>query len=341
MVKKSVSDILKERILKTIEESNKLPWESPWYYRYAMNYSTQHQYTGINRWLLPVGEYMSAKQLQRYNKTNGTEYKFMKGIKWREVLFMKDCIVGVKRDDLSSEALSTIMNGGAVREGSNTYYMDKEGRLVKKYLVRKYYRVADITYFEDKNGNKPPSKVEGADAIIEFENTEPDKIIENYCKRSGVKIEDKYHNEAYYTQELDCVCVPNIREFKSVEVYYSTIFHELIHSTGTKGRLNRDSYVEYHKSNQERSEEELIAEMGACLLCAEAGIHTLDYSGESEYFTIKNSEAYIKSWYMYLKDTDIDIVSIASKAEKAANYILGVSSSESSEIDDDTVSISK
>lgn len=338
---KSVSEILKDRILKVIEDDNQLPWMRPWFYRYAYNYWTDHQYTGINRWLLPVGEYMSAKQLQAYNKKNGTNYKFVKGIKWEYVLFMKECVVGVRKGELNADEIASIMGGGFIRHGTNLYYYDeKDGKLKKKYLVRKYYRVANIKYFQDENGNTPPSKIEGEESIVEFEYSEPEAIINNYCSLEGVQIMHDVHNEGYYRQSEDCVHVPAKTEFKSPEVYYSTVFHELVHSTGTPNRLDRESLRDYGLQRRIRSEEELIAEMGACLLCSEAGIHDITAEGESDYFTMVNSEAYIKSWYEWLKGTDIDLVSIASKAEKAYQYVMGVYSHQF-EKEEDTVSVLK
>lgn len=335
---KSVSDILKERILKVIEEENTLPWTKPWFHRYAYNYWTDHQYTGVNRWLLPVGEYMSAKQLQAYNKKNGTNYRFVKGIKWEYVLFMKEVITGVRKGELSDDVIANIMQGGYARQGINLYYYDeKEGKLKKKYLVRKYYRVADIKYFQDENGNTPPSKIEGDEAIVEFEYSEPESIIERYSALEGVQVINDVRNEAYYMESTDCIHVPPKTDFKSPEMYYSTVFHEMVHSTGTPSRLDRETLKSYRKVRN-RSEEELIAEMGSCLLCAEAGIHSLSTEGESDYFTVTNSDAYIRSWYEWLKDGDVDIVSIASKAEKAYQYILGVCSKEDND-EEDTISV--
>lgn len=338
---KSVSQILKERILRVIEEDGELPWTKPWFYRYAYNYWTDHQYTGVNRWLLPVGEYMSAKQLQAYNKKNGTDYKFVKGIKWEYVLFMKETQVGVKKGELSPSDISEIMQGKKLIISGNKYFYDsKSGKLKKSYLVRRYYRVANIKYFQDENGNCIPSKIDGENAIVEFEYSNPEAIIENYARKEGVQLMHDVSNQGYYSPAEDTIHVPEKTEFKTPEAYYSTVFHEMIHSTGAKNRLARESLEDYSSDVTIRSEEELIAEMGACLLCAEAGLHEIKLDGEAESFTVKNSEAYIKSWYKWLKNTDVDIVSIASKAEKAYQYALGYFSENlDGEDDEDAVSI--
>ena len=64
------------------------------------------------------------------------------------------------------------------------------------------------------------------------------------------------------------------------------------------------------------SNEELVAEMGAAMLCGVTGI---------ENRTLENSAAYLKTWIARLKSDSRLIVTAASAAQKAANYILGTS----------------
>lgn len=67
------------------------------------------------------------------------------------------------------------------------------------------------------------------------------------------------------------------------------------------------------------SREELIAEMGSAFLCAEAGIES----------TLANSAAYLKGWLEALKGGARMIVTAASAAQRAADFILGQSIQES------------
>jgi antirestriction protein ArdC len=53
--------------------------------------------------------------------------------------------------------------------------------------------------------------------------------------------------------------------------FYQATFHEFMHSNGHPKRLNR-SDVQSSPSNEEYSKEELVAELGAVILCNEAGI---------------------------------------------------------------------
>src|SRR5207248_10783292 len=106
--------------------------------------------------------------------------------------------------------------------------------------------------------------------------------------------------------------------------FYSTIFHELIHSTGHVSRLNRKGI---NKSGEgfgslTYSEEELVAEVGASFLNAKAGI-----VGQ----TIENSTSYSSHWLAALKNEKRMIILAAGQAQKAADYILNVQTSKDSE----------
>jgi antirestriction protein ArdC len=109
--------------------------------------------------------------------------------------------------------------------------------------------------------------------------------------------------------------MPSIGLFRSSEEYYSTFFHELTHSTGHKSRLGRDGFESVQSFGSESySKEELVAEVGAAMLCGVTGI---------ENRTLGNSAAYLKTWIERLKSDSRLIVTAASAAQKAADYILG------------------
>ncbi|SKB01761.1 Antirestriction protein ArdC [Prosthecobacter debontii] len=126
-----------------------------------------------------------------------------------------------------------------------------------------------------------------------------------------------------YRPGTDSVNMPEGRYFDNETVYYSTLFHELAHSTGHASRLSRKSLIENKGINadgdtarQVYAEEELVAEMGAAFLSAHAGIEE----------DAANSAAYLQSWINALKSKDARtwIIRAASQAQKAANYILNI-----------------
>jgi len=126
-----------------------------------------------------------------------------------------------------------------------------------------------------------------------------------------------------YRPSSDTVHMPERGYFTSEEAYYSTLFHELAHSTGHQSRLARKSLLENKGIDAEGearkvyAEEELVAEMGASFLSAHAGIMATE---------LPNSAAYLRGWIDALKSKDAKgwIIRAASQAQKAAGFILNV-----------------
>lgn len=122
-------------------------------------------------------------------------------------------------------------------------------------------------------------------------------------------------SRAFYRPSSDSITIPEPETFDSPAEYYSTLFHEFTHSTGHKSRLNRPGITETHYFGDEiYSKEELIAEMGAAMLCGIVGV---------ENKTIKNSASYIQSWLSKLRNDEKLVVHAAAAAQKAADFIQG------------------
>jgi antirestriction protein ArdC len=122
-------------------------------------------------------------------------------------------------------------------------------------------------------------------------------------------------DKAWYSPSNDAVGMPARDLFHSSEEYYATEFHELAHSTGHAKRLHRENFdnpVSYGSDSY--SKEELVAEMTAAMLCGVAGI---------EQKTLENTAAYLKTWIARLKSDSRLLVSAASQAQKAADFIQG------------------
>jgi len=129
------------------------------------------------------------------------------------------------------------------------------------------------------------------------------------------KIQHIAQDRAYFTPFLDTVTLPPRISFDTPEEYYSTAFHELGHSTGHKSRLNRGESEGVHQKfgDEVYSKEELVAEMTAAFLSAEAGIIQN---------TIDNSSAYLQSWINVLKGDSKLLIRASSLASRASDYIL-------------------
>jgi antirestriction protein ArdC len=107
--------------------------------------------------------------------------------------------------------------------------------------------------------------------------------------------------------------MPARSRFVDVPHYYSTLFHELVHSTGHASRLNRTFGDRF--GDELYSKEELVAEMGAAFLCAIAGI--------ANERTDRNTTAYIQNWIAALEEDNRLIVHAAANAQRAVDLILG------------------
>ena len=119
---------------------------------------------------------------------------------------------------------------------------------------------------------------------------------------------------AAYSPRTDIVRMPKPERFDSNEAYYSTLFHELAHSTGHTDRLGRKGIMDTVMfGSTTYSREELVAEMGSAFLCGEAGILEP---------CIDRSSAYIAGWLKALKNDRKLVVTAAAQAQKATDFIL-------------------
>ena len=117
-----------------------------------------------------------------------------------------------------------------------------------------------------------------------------------------------------YNTEMDTVRIPPISSFDSPNEYYSTLFHELSHSTGHNKRLNRD--FKNHFGSDPYAEEEIISEMSASFLSGIAGVDVYNK-------TIENSTAYIHHWVNRFQENTKLIIRLSSQAQKSSDWILG------------------
>ena len=115
-------------------------------------------------------------------------------------------------------------------------------------------------------GVEPLSK----DALNDIEPIEKaENILINYWTRENITVEHKAGNDAYYSPNRDLIHLPLFEQFKNANEYYSTAFHESVHSTMKESRCNR---AEDRKGklaafgSNEYSKEKLVAEIGSASL---------------------------------------------------------------------------
>lgn len=125
----------------------------------------------------------------------------------------------------------------------------------------------------------------------------------------------EYGGRAFYVPSLDIITVPPKSAFTELDEFYSTLFHEMGHSTGHESRLDRFGKFGTSEAfgTHTYGREELVAEMTSAFLQAYSGIVTAQ----------ENSAAYINGWMRTIKEDPRAVVWAAGRAQKAADLILG------------------
>jgi antirestriction protein ArdC len=279
---KNVYQMVTDRIIEQLENGI-IPWEKPWtgVRDGAFNRVSKKSYSLVNQCLLNhTGEYATYKQ-------------------WAE-------LGGQVRKDEKSEIVVfwKVLNvEDETEDGEKT---------VKHIPLLKYINVFHI------------SQVDGVEPLkqAELKHNDPieegEKILNDYWKRENIKVEHSISDKAYYSPSSDLIHLPILEQFKNANEYYSTAFHESVHSTMAESRCNREAELKGKIAafgSEDYSKEELVAELGAASLMNVVGMETPK--------TFKNSSAYIQNWLHVLKNDVKFIVSASSRAEKAVKYILG------------------
>lgn len=294
-MKIDVYQMVTDRICEMMEQGF-IPWDKPWAMVRTSAWSgcDGHIYSLVNQFLLadPDKKYKSWEELE-------------KDIAGEWVTFKQ-----------------AIDRGGCVRKGEKGRRIvfftmlpekDKDGNETKKFFPflkwTTVFKIAQCEGIEQKFHKD-------ADCLYDFNpNQTADEVVADYIDREKVKLKVKKSNRAFYSPDSDTVTVPLPEQFKDNAEYYSTLFHELTHSTGHPKRLNRISKAAAF-GDDDYSAEELVAEIGSASILATLGIENAR--------TFRNSAAYIQNWLKALRNDKKLIVSASGKAEKAIKLILGI-----------------
>ena len=203
------------------------------------------------------------------------------------------------------------MLGGFVRQGEKgfpiiywQFIVDEETE--KKIPLLRYYTVFSLS--QTVGIDAPPIVAQTFNPIEKCE-----EIVSGMVNRPKIEL---VGNVAAYFPSVDLVKLPARQWFSQPEEFYSTEFHELIHSTSHPSRLDRkmeEGPARFGSASY--SKEELVAEIGASFLNAKAGISSA---------TLENSSSYIANWLRVLRNDKKMIVCAAAQAHKSADYILGI-----------------
>src|SRR4051812_8106271 len=157
---------------------------------------------------------------------------------------------------------------------------DEETKEKRRFVKPLYYRVWEINKQCTGLNSKRSHETYDHDPIQKAE-----EVFKSYIDSPLYTFNS---GQVVYYPEADRINCPPMKGFQWPEEYYCTLFHEMIHSSGHQSRLARLGITTKGVSFGDKciQKEELVAEMGAAMLCRVAGI---DNS------TIENSVSYIGS----------------------------------------------
>lgn len=126
-------------------------------------------------------------------------------------------------------------------------------------------------------------------------------------------------HSAYYRPSEDVIQMPERGLFTgtdtttATEAVYATWLHEGIHATGHRSRLDRNFSGRFGR--EERSAEELVAELGSAFLCADLAVTP----------TLRDDHAhYIAHWLEIMRGDKKAIFTAAAAANRAVEYLHGL-----------------
>ncbi len=282
-----VYQIITDKIINLLE-SGVVPWRRPWTSTgLPRNLVSKKPYRGVNVFLLSASKYISPFWLtmRQANKLGG---HIRKGEESTAVVFWKIEDAKARPEDLDAA--------------------EKEQKTRRRFLLR-LYRVWNLEQCElpqavrdklPKMDTHQHDPIEAVEKIIAGMPNPPEIV------RGGSK--------AYYSPLTDRITLPPRELFETAAEDAATTLHEISHSVGHEKRLAREGITEVAPfGSPVYSREELVAELSAAFLCAEAGISNA---------VLPNQAAYVAGWLKKLRDDRRLLIHAAAQAQRGADFIL-------------------
>lgn len=287
------------------------PWDRPWDASVGLprSMSTNKLYRGINVFILGL-EAMEKGYSSPYWGTYDHIAERSGGVREGRGWVFPDAAEGESRGVRKGEKGTTIVWASRIARKDRDKETGEE--VTRTFYMLKTFNVFNAEQADGLAEKYHPKGTEREHTPIE----ECEAIVAAYRERGGPPIEFG-GDRACYVPLLDRVHLPYAKDFNGDEEFYSTLFHEDTHSTGHKKRLNRDGIVNMtgHMQGELYAEEELVAELGAAMLCGIAGI---------EKVTEARSAAYLGNWLDVFKKDRTVFYRAAQAAQKAVDHVLGV-----------------
>lgn len=247
-------------------------WQKCWSSTMPRNLSSQRDYRGINTLLLWIQQ-----NDKGYAVGDWLSFKQAKDLGGNIKKGERGCrIIFFKRIDKEVEN----------RKGETE---------IRQTLMAKYSTVFNVSQIERLDKEKLQE--------VQREHQEAQELIE----QSGASI---IGGQPSYSPSQDVIRMPEAASFNTLDEYYATTLHELVHWSGNESRLDRSFEDSKTWGDEAYAAEELVAELGSAFLSAQCGIQ-----GKLQH------AKYLNNWIKVLKNDNKAIFRAASKAREAAEFI--------------------
>lgn len=311
-------DLFAEMMIEKIESIRK-DWRKPWFTEEALQWPCNlsgREYNGMNAIMLlihcekegyKIPRFCTFECVQRLNKSDKDNQEKPR--------------VSVLRGEKSFPIMLTTFTCIHKDSGEKIKYDDykklsdnekKEYNVYPKMQVFRVFNVAQTNLQEARP--KLWQKLEKEYSLPKIENGEyfsfapVDALIKDNLWICPIK--PQHQDNAYYSISRNEIVVPEKEQFKSGEAFYGTLFHEMTHSTGAEGVLDRIKPTTF--GSAEYAREELVAELGSALVAQRYGMTK---------HIKEDSCAYLKGWLDKLKESPQFIKTTLLDVKRAASLI--------------------
>ena len=287
-------ELIVNELIQALESGQTNLWRKEWSVRGGFrNVLSGHQYKGSNPALLCMQSSVRNWHLPL----------FIGGGQARSI----NCTI--KKGSKSARILQPIQRSFETKEKDENGDV-KMGQFMS-YKCVPVFNVADVRGLDDEASLKLEKLID--DQVLTAKPRELDDRVKDAHDRlfqweKQINTLVKGGDRAYYRESSDEIVIPKRYNFKNDESYLATFAHEAIHSTKHKTRLNRKDLT--------YANEELVAELGAYLVCNRLQISNLD---------TMNHAAYLEAWCPMLKSDPKILFKSLANASKAADMVIGES----------------
>lgn len=314
-------DLFADMMIERIETISK-DWSKPWITEGSLGWPKNlsgREYNGMNALMLllhcekngyKIPRFCTFDCVQRLNKP--TEKQAKEGVELPRVSVNR----GEKSFPVMLTTFTCIHKESKEKIKYDDYKMlsDEEKKMYNVYPKMQVFRVFNVQQTNLQEARPELwNKLANGDAIKSDEGDkmsfEPmDVMIRD--NRWICPIKPMHQDKAYFSISKNEIVVPEKAQFKDGESYYGTLWHEMTHSTGIEGQLDRIKPAAF--GSDEYAREELVAELGSALVAQRYGMSKA---------LKEESCAYLKSWLEQLRESPQFIKTTLLDVKKASSLV--------------------